>query len=219
MREHEIEPVRGLPEPLPAGEEMLWQGSPTWGSLALRAFHVRKVAIYFGLLAIWRAAYVMNDGHPLGEAVISALWLVVLGLITMGILSLLAWAHARVTVYTITNRRLVIRFGVAFQMIVNFPFKVIESASLKTYANGNGDIPLILTKGQRASYILLWPNVRPWQFVRPQPMLRGIPDATGVAKIFSEALQADLALRTAQQPAEAEVSAAADAATPVKDQV
>jgi len=40
-----FDPVKGLPEHLPQGEVMLWQGSPHWQSLALRAFHIRKVAL------------------------------------------------------------------------------------------------------------------------------------------------------------------------------
>ena len=48
--DHDSRAVSGLPEPLPAGERMIWQGKPDWRALALRAFHVRKVAIYFGVL-------------------------------------------------------------------------------------------------------------------------------------------------------------------------
>ena len=39
------EPIPGLPADLPEGERLLWQGSPAWMSLAVRAFHIRKVAI------------------------------------------------------------------------------------------------------------------------------------------------------------------------------
>ena len=52
-----------LPEPLPAGESVLWQGRPEWRGLALRAFHVRMVAIYFALLAVWRVASGLMDGE------------------------------------------------------------------------------------------------------------------------------------------------------------
>jgi len=52
--EHEFEATLGLPEPLPVGERLLWQGAPEVGPIALRAFHLRKVAIYFGLLLAWR---------------------------------------------------------------------------------------------------------------------------------------------------------------------
>ena len=62
IQEHDFEPERGLPEPLPPGETVLWQGSPDWLLLARRAFHVRKVAVYFGLLLAWRVAGTLADG-------------------------------------------------------------------------------------------------------------------------------------------------------------
>ncbi|MEM1103487.1 MAG: hypothetical protein AAGH48_05230, partial [Pseudomonadota bacterium] len=49
------EPIRGLPEALPEGERILWQGEPTWRQLAVNVFHIRALAIYFGVLMIWRA--------------------------------------------------------------------------------------------------------------------------------------------------------------------
>ena len=44
--EHDFEPELGLPEALPRGEQVRWQGSPDWKTLALRGFHVRKLAVY-----------------------------------------------------------------------------------------------------------------------------------------------------------------------------
>ena len=41
-----------LPAPLPVGERVIWQGKPTFKGLALRSFHIREVAIYFGLLLV-----------------------------------------------------------------------------------------------------------------------------------------------------------------------
>ena len=43
-----------LPAPLPQGERVIWQGKPSVKGLALRAFHVRKVPIYFGMFLAWR---------------------------------------------------------------------------------------------------------------------------------------------------------------------
>ena len=37
--EHDDEPQNGLPEALPAGERLLWQGSPDWRVLARHGFH------------------------------------------------------------------------------------------------------------------------------------------------------------------------------------
>lgn len=190
MREYEAEPIRGLPELLPPGEELLWQGAPRWGALALRAFHARKVALYFLLLVIWRVADLMADGQSLGAAALAALWLVLLGAAAVGLLVLLAWLMARGTVYSITSQRLVLRFGIAIQMVMNLPFGKIGSVDLKPYQDGTGDICLSLTGKERVSYVVLWPHVRPWRFVLAQPMLRVVPDAARVAEVLGQALAA-----------------------------
>ena len=52
----DFEPVRGLPQILPKGERMLWQGAPRWQDLAVHAFHARKVVWYFVALAAAQAA-------------------------------------------------------------------------------------------------------------------------------------------------------------------
>lgn len=188
MREYEFEPIRGLPEHLPPGEEMLWQGTPRWTALAQRAFHVRKVAVYFAIILVWRVLADLFAVETTAEVVVGALWILALGVVSIGGLLLLAWAMARSTVYTITSRRLVMRFGVALPMIVNFPFAQIHSAQMKRYRDDSGDIPVILVPSTRASYTILWPHVRPWHFSKPQPMLRAIPDVTKVAEILSAAL-------------------------------
>jgi hypothetical protein len=193
VKEYEYEPIRGLPEHLPPGEEMLWQGAPRWTALARRAFHVWKVALYFAVIIVWRVLADLSAGEPLAEVVTGALWVFALGVVAIGGLSLLAWAMARATVYTITSRRLVIRLGVALPMIVNFPFAQISSAQLKRHRDDTGDIPLVLAESTRTSYLLMWPHVRPWHFARPQPMLRAIPDVAKVAEILSKALSAFLA--------------------------
>ena len=54
--EHEFEPAFGLPEPLPQGEHILWQGAPDFTDMAIRVFHLRKAAIYFAVLIASRAA-------------------------------------------------------------------------------------------------------------------------------------------------------------------
>ena len=189
MSEFAFEPVHGLPEHLPPGEALRWQGAPHWRVLARRAFHVRAVALYFGLLVLLRVGVLLADGAPIPTVVMSALWLITLALLATGILTLLAMLYSRSTVYSITDRRLVIRFGVALPMAVNIPFKIIESAGLRTYSDGSGDIPLVLGSGQTVNYLIMWPNVRPWRFRNAQPMLRAIVDAEKAAEILAEALR------------------------------
>jgi hypothetical protein len=197
MSEHEFEPVRGLPETLPPGEHLLWQGAPRWQSLAIGAFHARKVGLYFAALIAIDAVASLSTGRPAGAVAVSAAGLVVLALAAVGLLALLAWLNARSTVYSITTRRLVMRFGVALPMSINLPFSVIESASMRTRVDGSSDLPLVLMPGSRIGYLITWPHVRPWQFARPQPMLRAIPDGERVAAL----LAAGLAASTAAAPA------------------
>jgi len=188
VNEHEFEPVKGLPEYLPEGERLLWQGAPSFRSLALRAFHVRKVAVYFGLLMAWRAGTDLADGHTAAMAAGSALGLLPLALAAIGLLLLLARLNARATVYSITNRRVVMRFGVALPIALNLPFKAVESAALLRHADGSGDLPLTLAEGQRIGYFVNWPHVRPGRKGRSQPTLRSIPDADAVAALLAQAL-------------------------------
>ncbi|WP_058556926.1 photosynthetic complex putative assembly protein PuhB [Thiohalocapsa sp. ML1] len=190
MSEFEYEPVPGLPGHLPDGEKLLWQGAPQWGALAVRAFHVRTVAVYFGLLIVFRIGYVLAAGESVKVALLSGLWLLLLCLMAVGILALMAWAFARSTIYSITDRRVVIRFGVAVPMAVNIPFKAVVSAGLRRYANGVGDIPMVLGDGHSVNFLIMWPNVRPWRFFDAQPMLRCVPDVDKAADILAEALRA-----------------------------
>ncbi len=216
MSEFAFEPVHGLPENLPPGEALRWQGAPDWRVLARRAFYVRTVAFYFGLLMLLRFVFMLSSGAGLKEAVLAALWLALLGALAVGILALLAWLYGRSTVYSITDRRVVIRFGVALPMAVNIPFKIIESAGLRTYPDGSGDIPLVLGGSQKVSYLIMWPNVRPWRFANAQPMLRGILDAAKVAEILSEALRSATA-ETAAEADQEQQSSSSSASEPSFD--
>lgn len=188
MIEHEGEPVLGLPERLPGGERLLWQGSPRWQSLATRAFHVRALAAYCLILAAWRVGSGLHDGQSLGDVLFGTLFLVPFTLLALGIPTGLAWLYGRSTVYTITSRRVVIRCGVALPLTLNLPFRVVGSAALREFPDGTGDLPLALAGGERIGFIFLWPNVRPWRLARPEPMLRAVPDAGRVADILAQAL-------------------------------
>jgi Bacterial PH domain len=177
-----------LPSPLPVGERVIWQGKPTFKGLALRSFHIREVAIYFGLLLAWRLWSNWSYGTPVAEAVTSALWLIVPAISAIAVLAGLAWLFQRAACYTITSKRILFQFGVALPMTMNIPLGKIANAALKTYRDGSGDIPLRLSDSGRVSYLLLWPHVRPWRLRAPEPMLNSIPDSAKVAAKLAEAL-------------------------------
>lgn len=185
-----FEPVPGLPAMPPEGERILWQGSPGWRGLAWRAFHVRDVSVYFAALVAAQPVLALIAGASLLASVKSMLWVGAAGAVAIGALSLLAWLSARGTVYTITSRRLVMRFGVALPMTINLPFAVVAQAGLRQRRDGSGDLPIGIASGERVSYIVLWPHARPWRLGRPEPMLREVPDAARVADLLGRALAA-----------------------------
>lgn len=186
--EYEYEPIPGLPQRLPANERILWQGSPDFMTTATHVFHVRKLTLYFAGLMVWRVASALADGEALGIAALSAAWVVALAAASLGMLIGVSWLIARTTLYTITDRRIVMRFGVALPMTFNLPFTTIRDAALRRYRSGAGDIPVALNGKDRIAYLVLWPHARPWQFTNPQPMLRSITDADHVARILADAL-------------------------------
>jgi len=189
LSEHDYEPVPGLPGPLPEGERILWQGQPDWHDLAKSAMHVRKLVFYFAALLTLRVVFLLGDGVPVSEVLVTTLVLAALAGVALGLLSLMAWLMARACVYTVTNRRLVIRSGVALPMTVNLPFARIVSADLRLRKYGFGDIPLTLSPDSQASWIVLWPHVRPWYVGRVKPMLRSLPESEKVANVLGDALR------------------------------
>jgi hypothetical protein len=188
MNDFDFEPVRGLPERLPPGERILWQGSPLWRNLAVHAFHTRKVMIYFVMLGVLQAALQLLNGALASTALEPLLWLLPMGIVAAGILAGLAYASARTTVYTITNKRLVFRIGIALPITINLPFKLIDSASIRLFASGAGDIPVTLHDGNKFAYLVLWPHAKPWELAKPKPAMRSIPNADRVASLLATAL-------------------------------
>ena len=194
-----FEPVRGLPEALPEGEHILWQGSPDPWRLAVEALKLRWVAGYFALLAIWRFG-VSSADHSVGVALAHALPFVVAGALACLILYGLAAIQARAAVYTLTNKRVAMRIGAALTMTLNLPYTWIGSADLDLRKGGTGTLAFALIVETRISYLMSWPHVRPWHIGRAQPALRAIPDAARVAEIFAEAAQSRVSERDLAPP-------------------
>lgn len=188
--EHEFEAEYGLPEALPEGEKLLWQGSPDWRVMAREAMHVRSLAIYFAVLLVWRGVTVAEDGASTLQVATTVGILTALAIVALGVLTLMGWLIAKTSVYTITDQRVVMRVGVVLTITFNLPYRTIESAGLRLNKDGSGDIPLTLAGADRIAFVHLWPHVRPWQVKRTQPMLRALPQAEAVAQLMAQALAA-----------------------------
>ena len=83
-QEHEFEAAHGLPEQLPAGEKVLWQGAPHWQTLARDALHLRLLAVYFSVLLAWRAGAAWMDTGSVLTALGSMVVLLPLALLARG---------------------------------------------------------------------------------------------------------------------------------------
>lgn len=185
--EHEFEPQFGLPETLPAGETVLWQGVPERARIAREVFHLRGVALYFLAILALRGIFQYHDSGSVAQTVAAVTWL--LPIFATGYLILWVLAHlvARTTAYTITDRRVVMRVGIVLSLTFNIPFARIQAAQVRRRHDGGGDIVLELVPGDKIAWAHLWPHLRPWRVTLPQPMLRGLPAVDVPAQLLREA--------------------------------
>jgi hypothetical protein len=185
--EYEFEPQFGLPERLPSDEFIVWQGSPDVAALAYSAFHFKKLALYFAVLIVVCAWPALEQGAGF-MAVLSAIkWIAPLAVIGLATVWTLAYFTARTTVYTVTNKRVVMRLGIVLTVSFNLPFMQIASADVRMVQNGFGDITLALKGADRIGWVHLWPSVRPWRIAKPEPTLRAVPDVQWVAEKLRDA--------------------------------
>jgi len=187
--EHEFEAAPGLPEPLPAGERILWQGSPDWRLLGNDAFHLKRLSVYFAIMLGLQALLSWEPALGLAANLMALATSAVLASVALGLLALTAWLSARTTLYTLTDRRIVMRIGIVLTLTFNLPLSHIRAAQIKPAAGAMGDIAIELDGPDRIAYLHLWPHARPWELNRPQPMLRALADVAAVGSLLHTAWQ------------------------------
>lgn len=185
--EHEFEPQFGLPERLPGNERVLWQGTPSRSRIAREVFHLRAIAIYFAAIIVLRFVFHHHDTGSIVEALAAATWLLPVFGTGLALLWGLAHGIARTTVYTITDRRVVMRVGIVLSLTFNLPFARIRGAQIARRGPRGGDIVLELVEGDKIAWAHLWPHLRPWCFTWPQPMLRGLDEVEAPAGLLRDA--------------------------------
>lgn len=188
----------GLPDHLPEGERLIWQGRPDWKSLAINAFHIRKVAAYFVVIIVAQGAFKFANG---GAAFESVPGLLGLALAACAILAVMAYASSKTTRYTLTSKRVLMKIGIALPVIINLPLRQIDGASFAQTGNGFGNI-IFKTGGEtRLAYLLLWPHAKPWHLTKPQPAFRDIADVENVASRLTFALGGQMPVSEKQSAA------------------
>ena len=132
----------------------------------------------------------MGDA-PISEWSALLAWQSLASLFIVGVIVGLSVLYGKTTIYSLTNRRLILRTGAAVPIHVNFPLEQIASADLKVFSDGTGDIALKLDSSDKLYWLLLWPNIRSW-WVRPlQPLLRGLRDFELAASALASAASAE----------------------------
>ena len=202
MMEYEGEPIEGLPEVLPEGESLIWQGRPTVGAMLKRVFFVPQLALYFGLLIGGHTIYRLIESVAIAQVLGTLVWQTGLAATVLLMLVWLARAYARSILYTLTSERLVIRSGVALPMMVNIPIEQIISADLRVHRDGTGDIVLRASADRQLYWVLLWPNVSAWYSRPVRPCLRGLSQPNLAAKAFAEVASQQLEVIADDQNAE-----------------
>ena len=190
-----LKPDRGLSFRLPAGERLLWQGAPDWWAVAKHIFHVRAVGGCLLAVLVWNVGTGVTDQSltvPLAARYVAVSLVPVL--LALGY----AWLIGRATVYTVTDRRVVLKIGLILPMSFNLPYARIDSAATATQKGGTGDISLVLNTGDKPACLVLWPHARPWRMARAEPSLRCVPDAARVGAVLAQALAASATLPAAE---------------------
>ena len=180
--------IRGIDEPLPAGEAIRWTGTPDPRAVARHVVHERGWLAYLVVLAAAALASAAGRVAPGDLPKLAVLPALVIAVAWVG---MRAWARAiaRTTVYVVTDRRVVMRAGIAFPIAVNLPFDLIDEAGLRTFRDGTGEIRLALSARGRVAWSALWPHVETLRHLRnPRPMLRGLAAPHAVGDVLQRAI-------------------------------
>lgn len=181
--------VRGVSEALPPGERILWEGAPNARALARHLFFMRPLSAYLGAMVLWWVAVNRTQVNTEPFWATLGIQLMLVGGVIGGAW-LLARAIANGTTYAITDRRIVMRFGVIFPLTINVPLHYVEGASAREFSDGTGQIAVQLTKKESIAWIVLFPHVRPWKFTNPEPLLRGLMEPVKVGEVLRAAVLA-----------------------------
>lgn len=182
-----------LPEPLPAGEQIVWQGAPDWRALARHAYWIRVVAVYFAAILAWRVGALAMGGGSAAEIVSATAWTLLPASLALPLLALFAWLQAGATRYTLTDRRIVIQLGVALPLSINLPLAKISAVDRVLLPGGHSDFALTIEGGPPVGYVLLWPHVRLGARGNGcRPVLRCLAGADELAALITSALTSTL---------------------------
>ena len=170
---------------IPEGEIVCWVGRPYWISLGFNVFGIKYLLLYFiisAFYAISQIELVFSFRAFIGEYIS----FIISGIIASVILFLLAYFAAQHTCYVITEKRLVIRTGIALVFLLNVPLKNVISIDKQSLFRGYGNLSFKPQSKKRIPYSSCWPSVRGSSFLKPIPTFRSIANIEEIGRIVGE---------------------------------
>jgi hypothetical protein len=177
--------ITGVEEALPPGESLVWEGQPDVKTLAFRVLYLRAILVYWALIGAGFLAAGAVGGRASGNLAADLVWLMVVAAIGSALIFGFAAAIRSSTTYALTDRRVVIRMGVAFPSVLNLPLHQIDSVDVRATGRDRdgrevGDLVLTPSGDARVGWLYLWPHVKPWAWKDPLPAFRALPEAASV---------------------------------------
>jgi len=170
---------------IPEGERLCWVGKPNWISFGFHVFGIKYLLLYFIISAFYAISQI-ELGFSFGSFIGEYISFVVSGIIAGLILFLLSYFSAQHTCYVITEKRLVIRTGIALVFFLNVPLKNVISIDKQSLFYGYGNLSFKPQSKKRIPYFSCWPSVRSGSFWEPIPAFRSIEHIEEIGKIVGE---------------------------------
>ncbi len=184
----------GLDEPLPfallRGERVLWAGRPDAKSFARRILHIRWIAAYFAAFVVVGLFQDRRHGLSIPATLKDALPLAIIAVAFLVGCYGVARTWAGTTRYVVTSERCVFHIGIALTGTLSIPWSRVAQVCLARHGDGCGDIALSPMRPHRLKFLKLWPHVRPWRVLQPEPMLRCVPRADELGNTIRAAIDA-----------------------------
>ena len=175
---------------IPAGENVLWMGRPSFWGLSWHMFGIKWLFYYLIIITL---AFVVRLGAA--DFLVAVQYdffpFFTSGLLAMTFMFVLSGIQAHHAVYVVTEKRVIIKNGAALAFMISLPFKKIASVNQQKRNRGIGTISFELVSDKRVPFISCWPSVRPMVLKKPQPAFACVANVEDIAEILKEAMLGD----------------------------
>ena len=160
---------------VPATEERLWRGTPSWALLFGKILRAALAAVVLPLILYlgydWLSAYspAIQEKH---DMIFRVGWLITLAVvIVLGAEVLIALARIKSTLYTVTNQRVIIETGIVSKSVEDIDLRTVDDTNFQQRflerLLGIGNVTIVSSDKVAPTYVL-----------------RGIADPRGIREMI-----------------------------------